>query len=69
MKKQSKKQIILEFINENSEESKNEKIDSDLENEFYEQDFDVKSPKIPESLKTPEPSQKQILEIRKKPQN
>ena len=61
-----KKQITLEYIDENSEESKNEKIDSDLENELYEQDFDVKSPKIPDSLKTPEPSQKRILDIRKK---
>ena len=34
-----KKQITLEYIDENSEESKNEKIDSDLENELYEQDL------------------------------
>ena len=58
------KQITLEII-DTKEENNNERLDSD-DNDIYEQDFNIKNPKIPDSLRTPEPSQKRILEIKKK---
>ena len=61
-----KKQITLEFIDGNEEYNKKGKIDSDMDNDLYEQDFNIKNPKIPDSLRTPEPSQKRILEIKNK---
>ena len=61
-----KKKVTLEIINSNDEENSNEKLDSNSEIDIYEQDFDIKGPKIPDSLRTPEPSQKTIIELKKK---
>ena len=62
-----KKKVTLEIINSNDDEdNKNEKLDSNSENDIFEQDFDIKGPRIPDSLRTPEPSQKRIIEVKKK---
>ena len=59
--------MTLEIINSNDDEdNKNEKLDSNSENDIFEQDFDIKGPRIPDSLRTPEPSQKRIIEVKKK---
>ena len=57
-----KKQLNLEFIDESNENNYN----SDLYNEIYEQQPNVRNPKIPDSLRTPEPSQKKLFQINKK---
>ena len=59
-----KKGITLEVIElKSDDEVKMENLDSDLENEFYEQPSNIKNPEIPDSLKTPEISQKKILKV------
>ena len=57
-----KNEISIEFIDEKNEYN----YISDLDDEIYEQEFNVKNPKIPDSLKTPELSQKKIMHIKKK---
>ena len=57
-----KNEINIEFIDEKNEYN----YMSDLDDEIYEQEFNVKNPKIPDSLKTPELSQKKIMHIKKK---
>ncbi len=59
-----KKQLTLEFIDENNEN--NNKTDYDLYDEIYEQQLNVRNPKIPDSLQTPEPSQKKIFQMKGK---
>ena len=62
-----KKKVTLEIINSNDDkDNKNEKLDSNSENDIFEQDFDIKGPRIPDSLRTPEQSQKRIIEVKKK---
>ena len=55
-------EINIEFIDEKNEYN----YISDIDDEIYEQQFNVKNPKIPDSLKTPELSQKRIMHIKKK---
>ena len=57
-----KNQINIEFIDEKIEDNNI----SDLDDEIYKQQSNIKNPTIPDSLKTPEPSQKKILQIKKK---
>ena len=61
------KKTILELIEEKKELDKNS--DSDLEKQIYEQQMNVRNPNIPESLKTPENSQKKIIKVNSKKNN
>ena len=58
------KNVILDIIEEKKENDKNS--DSDIEKEIFEQQMKVRNPNIPESLKTPENSQKRIIMIHSK---
>jgi hypothetical protein len=53
------KGAILELVEEKKELDQNS--DSDIEKQIYEQQTNVRNPNIPESLKTPENSQKKFL--------
>ena len=55
------KNVTLDIIGEKKENEKNS--DSDIENEVFHQYLNVKNPNIPESLKTPENSQKKLISI------
>ena len=59
-----KRRIDLEII-ESNEEEKNGNY-SDGESDLFAHQSDVKNPKIPNSLRTPEPSQKKIYKINQK---
>ena len=54
------KEPFLELI----EEKKDNDSDIDIEKQIYEQQTKVRNPNIPESLKTPETSQKKIIKIK-----
>ena len=56
------KEAILELIEEKKELDKDS--DSDIEKQIYEQQMNVRNPNIPESLKTPETSQKKMIKIK-----
>ena len=64
-----KKEIPLTVIDSKNENEQDERLDSDsyLENDLYDEQSDVRNPKIPDSLKTPEPSKKQLIQIKKIP--
>ena len=64
-----KKEISLTIIDSKNENEQDERLDSDsyLENDLYDEQSDVRNPKIPDSLKTPEPSKKQLIQIKKIP--
>ena len=53
------KEPFLELI----EEKKDNDSDIDIEKQIYEQQTKVRNPNIPESLKTPETSQKKLIKI------
>ena len=57
----------LELIEEKKELDFN--YDSDIEKQIYDQQSNVRNPNIPESLKTPENSQKKIIKISSKNNN
>jgi len=61
------KEAILELIDEKKELDKDS--DSDIEKQIYEQQMNVRNPNIPESLKTPENSQKKIIKVNSKKNN
>ena len=54
------KEPFLELI----EEKKDNDSDIDIEKQIYEQQTKVRNPNIPESLKTPETSQKKMIKIK-----
>ena len=61
------REVTLELIDEKSETDKNEKnCVSDIEYDIYDQQMSVRNPIIPDSLRTPEASQKRILKVNKK---
>ena len=55
------KNVVLDIIEEKKELEKNS--DSDIENQIFEQQLKVRNPNIPESLKTPENSQKKLFKV------
>ena len=61
------KGAILELVEEKKELDQNS--DSDIEKQIYEQQMNVRNPNIPESLKTPENSQKKIFKVIPKKNN
>ena len=61
------KGAILELVEEKKELDQNS--DSDIEKQIYEQQTNVRNPNIPESLKTPENSQKKIFKVIPKKNN
>ena len=58
------KEAFVELIEEKKELDQNS--DSDIEKQIFEQQMSVRNPNIPESLKTPENSQKNIIKLHSK---
>ena len=58
------KEAFVELIEEKKELDQNS--DSDIEKQIFEQQMSVRNPNIPESLKTPENSQKNLIKLHSK---